>query len=154
MALDVAKGALAGAVGRRVAGDHGAYTAATASIAGHVAPPWTGFRGGKGVATSAGACVAVFPGFAPTHAAVTGLSALGSRRAERAIQVSCAAWVGASLLWWKARLPNLWGPEPGPGLVGFSAGGATLVLARFVASRRSDARAPTSRSLPSGDGSP
>ncbi len=137
MAADVAKGAIAGALGRRVAGDPGAYTAATTAIAGHIAPPWSGFRGGKGVATSAGACLAVFPGFAPLDATVAGLSALGSRQAERAIQISCAVWVGASLLWWGAKLPNLWGPKPGPGLVGFSTGGAGLILAKFAASRHS-----------------
>ncbi len=137
VAADITKGAAAGMAGRRVAGDSGACAAATTAIAGHILPPWSRFRGGKGVATSAGACLAVFPAFAPVGAAVLGLTALGSRRAERAIQLACATWVGASLAWWAARLPNLWGPSSGPGLVGFSVGGAGLVLAKSTASRRS-----------------
>ncbi len=75
---DLAKGAAAGALGRALAGDTGAYLAATAAIAGHIAPVWNGFRGGKGVATSAGACLAVFPAYFPIDAGVAALSAATS----------------------------------------------------------------------------
>jgi glycerol-3-phosphate acyltransferase PlsY len=131
LAADVAKGTLAGVLGRAVAGDAGAYAAATAAIAGHIAPPWSGFRGGKGVATSAGTCLAVFPAYFPIDMAVAGMTAYRSRQARRSVTVACAIWTGAALLWWRARLPNLWGPEPGIGLVAFAFTGSAMILWRF-----------------------
>jgi glycerol-3-phosphate acyltransferase PlsY len=136
LAADMAKGTIAGLVGRAVAGDAGAFAAATGSIAGHIAPVWNGFRGGKGVATSAGACLAVFPAYFPIDAAVAATSAAASQQAERSIQVSCAVWITAAILWWRRGLPNGWGPEPGPGLPVFAALSSAMILAKFRAARR------------------
>lgn len=136
LATDMAKGAIAGFAGRAVAGDAGAYAAATGSIAGHIAPVWNGFRGGKGVATSAGACLAVFPAYFPIDAAVAATTAAASQQAERSIQVSCAVWTAAAVLWWRRGLPNGWGPAPGPGLAGFAAASSAMILAKFRAARR------------------
>ena len=61
MAADIAKGAVACGVGRRVAGPTGAHVGGTAAVVGHCYPVWNGFRGGKGVAPSVGQCVATFP---------------------------------------------------------------------------------------------
>ena len=107
-----AKGALGAGVGRGLAGPGGAYAAATTSIAGHIAPVWTQFRGGKGVATSAGACLAVFPAYFPIDAAVAAVGAARSRNAEAAVRLSSTVWVAAAVLWWWRGWPNLWGPEP------------------------------------------
>lgn len=134
LAADVAKGAAAGVAGRIVGGDGGAYTGAAAAIAGHIAPPRNGFRGGKGIATSAGACLAVFPVYFPVDAAVAAAGALGSQRAATAVRWSCAAWVLAAVAAWRFRLPNGWGPAPGPGLVAFAASGSAMILAKFAAS--------------------
>ena len=133
---DAGKGAAAAVLGRRLAGPAGAYAAATTAIAGHVAPLWTRFRGGKGVATSAGTCLAVFPAYFPIDAAVAALGAMGSRRAETSVRVSSAAWVLAALVWWRRRWPNLWGPPPTAGLPLFAAAGSAMILARFAAARR------------------
>ena len=54
LVADIAKGAAAGLLGLLIAGDPGAYAAATAAIAGHIFPVWSGFRGGKGVAAGVG----------------------------------------------------------------------------------------------------
>lgn len=133
---DMAKGTVAGLVGRAIAGDAGGYAAATASIGGHIVPPWSSFKGGKGVATSAGACLAVFPIFFPIDAAVATVGAVRSRNPERTVRINAAVWIGSAVLWSAAKLPNAWGPKPGRGLVAFSAVSAAMILAKFRASRR------------------
>jgi glycerol-3-phosphate acyltransferase PlsY len=77
-----------------------------AAFLGHLAPPWLGFRGGKGVATALGVFLALAP--APTGAAVaiflvtyaiTRISSLGSLVAATAL---------APMLWWSgAPRPDL-----------------------------------------------
>lgn len=63
MCLDMAKGALAVAVAERLTSGQSAHVAAgLAAIVGHVYPVWLGFRGGKGVATAAGAFAVLSPG--------------------------------------------------------------------------------------------
>jgi glycerol-3-phosphate acyltransferase PlsY len=136
LTLDLAKGAAAGVAGRAVGGDEGAYLAATASIAGHIAPPWSRFKGGKGVATSAGACLAVFPAYFPIDAAVTALAASRVRNAELTVHLASAAWVGAALAWWRFQLPNAWGPAPTRGLPAFAIAGAGLIIGAFARGRR------------------
>ena len=131
--LDLVKGTVGALAGWAVAGDAGAYTAATATIAGHIFPVWTRFRGGKGVATSAGACLAVFPAFFPIDAAVAAFGTAKTRRPERTILANAVAWIGSSLLWWGFDLPNLWGPPPTFGIVGFSVAGVLLILGKFRA---------------------
>lgn len=135
LGADMAKGAMAGIAGRVLGGDNGAYAGAAAAIAGHIAPPWNGFRGGKGVATSAGACLAVFPVYFPVDAAVAAAGALGSRRAASAVRLSCATWVLAAVAAWRLKLSNAWGPAPGPGLVAFAAAGSAMILAKFAAAK-------------------
>ena len=70
MVLDVAKGALAVIVIQSVMGDLlPSIAAGLAAIVGHIYPFWLRFRGGKGVATSAG----VFAVLAPSATAVAAL---------------------------------------------------------------------------------
>jgi glycerol-3-phosphate acyltransferase PlsY len=67
MCLDALKGALAVLVAQRLtAGPATPMAAGLASIIGHIYPVWLGFRGGKGVATSAG----VFAVLVPTALAI------------------------------------------------------------------------------------
>jgi acyl phosphate:glycerol-3-phosphate acyltransferase len=54
--LDLAKGALAVAIGQRW-GEAPALSAAGAAVVGHMFPCWLGFRGGKGVATALGVLI-------------------------------------------------------------------------------------------------
>ena len=138
MVVDVAKGAAAGALGWVIGGPVGAYAAATAAIAGHIWPVWTRFRGGMGVATSGGAVLAVFPVFFPVDAAVAGFGAAKLRNTERTVQLSCAVWVSAAVLWWLADLPNLWGPDPTVALPVSQTVGALIILGRFYQARRAE----------------
>jgi glycerol-3-phosphate acyltransferase PlsY len=67
-ALDIGKGALAVWLGKLVAAPAwsldvtgASILAAVAVLIGHTFPVWLGFKGGKGIATSGGVAVAVFP---------------------------------------------------------------------------------------------
>jgi glycerol-3-phosphate acyltransferase PlsY len=136
MLVDAAKGAAAGVLGWVIAGPTGAYAGATAAIAGHIWPLWARFRGGKGVATSAGSVLAVFPAFFPIDAATAAAGALRLRNSERAIRISCTVWVVAAFVWWAAALPNLWGPDPTIALPLSQTAGAACILVKFYDARR------------------
>lgn len=141
IAVDVAKGAAAGFAGYAIGGAAGAYAGAAASIAGHIFPVWTRFRGGKGVATSAGACLAVFPAFFPVDVAALGLGAAGTRHPERTVWATGVLWVALAVVWWVFDLPNLWGPPPDAGVVVFSVLGTAMIIGKFRVAAVAAARA-------------
>lgn len=139
MAADIAKGVAACQAGRRIAGGNpdGAHVAGTAAVIGHCYPAWTGFKkGGKGVATGVGQCVATFPVMVPANLAVAATTAVPKlrNRARGAMVVSTIAWTAGALLWWRRRLPNAWGPPPTAALPLAAAASSAVILRRFYAS--------------------
>jgi glycerol-3-phosphate acyltransferase PlsY len=135
IAIDILKGAGAALVGWAIGDVAGAYAGATGGIVGHVLPVWSRFRGGKGVASAAGALLVVFPIFFPVDAIALAGGALGLRNSERAIWVVGPLWIVSAFVWWLADLPNLWGPAPTVGLPIFAVVSAALILWKFASAR-------------------
>ncbi|MGH9183032.1 MAG: glycerol-3-phosphate acyltransferase [Acidimicrobiales bacterium] len=136
LAADMAKGALASAAGAALGGADGAHVGGVAAVVGHCFPVWNGFRGGKGAATSVGQCAVTFPAWSVPDLAVAGAAAVipgWERRAFAATAVSCTAWVAAATVWWRRRLPNLWGPRPSPALPLAALASSAVILWRFAA---------------------
>ena len=140
--LDGGKAMFAGLIALVLVGDAAAYAAATAAIAGHIWPVWTGFRGGKGVAAAGGAVLGVFPAFFPLLLLVFASGVALFRRSRPAMLLGMSAWVGAAVLWTGFDWPNAWGPDPSAGLIVFSVLGAGMVVTKFTLAAR-DATAPT-----------
>jgi len=136
LAADVAKGALACGIGRRLAGGSGAHVAGTAAVVGHCFPAWNGFRGGKGVAVSVGQCLATFPAYVPVDLAVGWAVGHLTRRALPGTAAGSATWVAAGLLWWRKGWPNAWGPVPTAALPASAAVSSAVILYRFATAPR------------------
>lgn len=138
MAADIAKGAAAARVGRRLAGNTGQHIAAFASVVGHCYPATKHFRGGKGVGCTVGQCLATFPAYLPADLVVAAAVAAGpwKQRAFAATTVSSVAWVAAATLWWRKGWSNAWGGTPTVGLPLAAAASSAVVFQRFQAGQR------------------
>jgi glycerol-3-phosphate acyltransferase PlsY len=139
MAADIAKGAVACSAGRRLAGPTGAHVAGTAAVVGHCFPVWNGFRGGKGVATSVGQCLATFPAYMGIDLSValaTSMSPRWKQRAYAATAVASACWVGGGAVWAWRGWPNLWAPRPTKALPIAAAVSSAVILSKFAMASR------------------
>lgn len=132
LAGDIAKGAAAGAGGRWIAGDNGGYAAATAAVAGHCFPLWSAFRGGKGVATSAGTTFTVFPAYVPIDLGVVAVSWVASKHAAMATLTASALFVVAAFAFYRRGWRNLWGPSATVGLPLYAAATSAIIAYRFL----------------------
>jgi glycerol-3-phosphate acyltransferase PlsY len=123
MLLDAAKGTFAVAAARLMSDDVAVATGAgLAAIVGHIYPVWCGFRGGKGVAASAG----VFVLLAPLATAIATLVFVATTAATRFISAGSIA--GALALPVAAAVGHL----PNPVVAG------TLLAAAIVLVRHRD----------------
>jgi glycerol-3-phosphate acyltransferase PlsY len=133
LAGDLVKGALASLLGRAIAGDNGAYAGGSGAVIGHCAPVWNGFRGGKGVATSAGTSLVCFPVYVPVDVSLAaGTLALSRGRAEWATYLASAVFVAAALYWWRRGKGNAWGPRPTVGLPLYALSTSAIIAYRFL----------------------
>jgi glycerol-3-phosphate acyltransferase PlsY len=100
-AVDLAKGLAAVLLVSRIAplpGSAGPVLCGIAAVAGHVFPVFAGFRGGKGIATAAGAAIALFPVLAPFCLACFFLVAALSRTVSLASLTAACALPAAYLV--------------------------------------------------------
>jgi glycerol-3-phosphate acyltransferase PlsY len=137
LAADILQGMLAAVLGRRIAGDDGAYAAGAAVVVGHSAPVWHGFADGKAVATGIGTKIVCFPSYLPADLALSGaLLIASSGRAKFATSVASACFVVAAGYWHVKRKGNLWGPKATIGLPLYALITSAAVAYRFLAARQ------------------
>jgi len=125
LVLDIGKGAAAAGVGLALDGHRGAFILGVAAVVGHVFPITRRFKGGRGVATAAGALVVVFP----LETAVLGAVWLGIARGLR--KASIASIVCA------VAFPAIVALRDGSALdLAVTGGLAALVIARHLSNLR------------------
>ena len=96
--LDALKGAVATIVGLSIGGRAGGYVLGAAAIVGHIYPVTRRFRGGKGVATGAGALVVLHPVVAAVIAVLwLAVSRLTGKAAVASIAAVVATPIGLAL---------------------------------------------------------
>ncbi len=101
LVLDGSKGALAVVLARAASGDEAVpVLAGLAAVIGHVWPAWLGFRGGKGVATAAGAFALLAPQALLLAVAVFAVAVAATRYISVGSSLGAVALVaGASMGW-------------------------------------------------------
>lgn len=116
VAGDMGKGTLAASAGRLIAGSAGAYAAATAVIVGACYPAFANFKGGKGLAATAGGSFIVFPGWVPVNLFLLGAGKKLTGSIATATYITATVLMLATVTWWRKGLSNLWGPPATKGL--------------------------------------
>ncbi|HZP30177.1 MAG TPA: glycerol-3-phosphate acyltransferase [Acidimicrobiia bacterium] len=138
---DIGKGAAAAGAGSALDGHRGAYILGVAAVLGHVFPVTRRFKGGRGVATAAGAVAVVFPLVILVLGVVWFVIARGLRRASIASLV-CAVLFPTVV----AVRGSSWGD------IAVASGLGLLVIARHLSNLRRLIRGEEHRLGGSADG--
>lgn len=96
--LDFAKGTIAAGAGLALFGRPAAWTFGIAAIIGHMLPAINKFKGGKGVATGAGALVVLFPFVVLIEAVIWAVVAKGFKKASLGSLVIAVAFPVLALI--------------------------------------------------------
>jgi glycerol-3-phosphate acyltransferase PlsY len=102
LVADVAKGAIPALVGRYAFDDPGAAAAGgLAAVVGHIWPVFSGFRGGRGVATAFGGVLGLTPLLALSFPVVAGII-VGTTRVMSLMSIIAAPLAGLAIVgaWW------------------------------------------------------
>lgn len=131
---DFLKGVAAARLGHALGGDGAMAVASVAVVLGHCAPVWSGFRGGKGIATTGGVLLATFPlGVPIVVAALAGVVVL-TKSTRLAAYGSGIALVAASALWAVQRYDDAWGIPGSDALFAMAIALTAIVVVRFRSS--------------------
>lgn len=127
LVVEVAKGALCVLVGQAIGGDVGAVVGGLAGIAGNVYSVWYRFRGGKGLAISAGVLLALWPPALVVMLVIIVVALLVSGSTGLAALTAIGALLILAVLWSRLGWPNAWGIEDLDLLPYFAVIGAVIV---------------------------
>lgn len=109
--LEISKGFASALIGGLIADDPGAIVAGAASVLGNVVNVWYRFRGGKGLAITAGVILAVWPtALVPVIVAIA-LFAFLTKSSGLAALGAILVLIAVSLAWIANDWPNAWGVE-------------------------------------------
>lgn len=124
---ELLKGVAAVVVARQIGGDPGGAVAAIAATASNVYNPWFRFRGGKGLAITAGTLLAAWPQallvLVVVIAAATGLL----RRSGPASLAALTVYVVLAMVGLGWDLPTAWGLSDASGLVAMAVGQSAVM---------------------------
>jgi acyl phosphate:glycerol-3-phosphate acyltransferase len=112
LVLDLLKGVAAVLAGRWIGGDAALapLASALAAVLGHNFPVWLGFKGGRGLATAAGASLLVFWGLVPAWCILWALAFAIVRSVNPASTVACLASAAIVILY-PGLLPGVAAPD-------------------------------------------
>jgi glycerol-3-phosphate acyltransferase PlsY len=136
LVLDAGKGAVAALLARRLSGDDALLPALAAAAAclGHMWPVWLGFRGGKGVATGAGAFLPLAPAATGVALVVFGVT-LALTRYVSLGSIAGAVALPLFALVFGAPLPVVWTGAALAALIAFKHRGNLERIAKGTESR-------------------
>lgn len=130
---EIAKGGFAVWLGSRLGGVPGAALAGGGATFGNVYNPWLGFRGGKGLAITAGTLAAAWPALLAALTMVIALSVASLRRSGPASLIALGVYLVACATGLVYSLPGTWLVSDPGWMLGMAALGVAAMAPRHLA---------------------